>query len=77
MGELAMVSTKSDVYSLIESMSDTDFSELCVYLNSTYDKAEKRRQAEERFVSEVKAAETSVSEGNYISLSQLHEFLNV
>ncbi len=35
-----------------------------------------REMAEKRFVSEVKKAENSVDEGNYVTLSELHEFLD-
>ena len=72
-----MVATKADAYTLIESMSDVDFSKLCIYLNSSYGKTEKRILAEKKFVEEVKAAEKSVEEGNYVTLSQMHEYLGV
>lgn len=72
-----MVATKKDVYSMIDSMSEVDFSRLCVYLNSVFEKSDKRIAAEERFVSEVKAAEKSVAQGNYVTLAQLHENLGV
>ena len=67
-----MLATKNDVYSMIESMSEVDFSQLCVYLNSFFDNANKKKIAEERFISEVKAAEESVAKGNYVTLSQLN-----
>lgn len=72
-----MLATKNDVYSMIESMSEVDFSQLCIYLDSFFDKANKKKIAEERFVSEVKAAEESVAKGNYVNLSQLHDNLGV
>ena len=62
---------------MIDSMSDVEFSRLCIYLNSSFIKTEKRKAAEERFVSEVKAAEESVARGNYVTLEQLHENLGV
>ena len=70
-----MVATKDDAYSMIEAMSDVDFSELKVYLNTSFGKSKKRIEAEKRFVEEVKAAEESVKQGNYVTLSELHEFL--
>ena len=72
-----MISTKADAYSMIEAMSDVDFSELRELLNSFQKKNEKRIAAEKRFIEEVTAAEKSVNEGNYITLSNLHEFLGV
>ena len=72
-----MVATKSEALSLIESMSDVDFSKLCVFLNKSFSKDASRKQAEEKFVSEVHEAEESVAKGNYVTLSQLHDFLGV
>ena len=72
-----MVATKSDAYSMIEAMSDTDFNALRDFLNSTFGKSKKRMAAEKKFVAEVSAAEKSVDEGNYVTLSELHEFLGV
>ncbi len=72
-----MVATKQDVYSMIDTMSESDFSKLCLFLNSSFEKSEKRKIAEEKFVSEVKAAEESVSQGNFVTLAQMHEFLGV
>ena len=72
-----MVATRNDALSMINSMSDVDFSRLCEYLNSFFEKSEKRKAAEARFVSEVKAAEESVAKGNYVTLDQLHEKLGV
>ncbi|MCR4895828.1 MAG: hypothetical protein K5891_03515 [Lachnospiraceae bacterium] len=76
-GELAMITTKADAYSMIEAMSEKDFSELCTLLNSIFEKSEQRKAAEAKFVAEVKAAEESVSNGNYVTLPQLHEFLGM
>ena len=70
-----MVATKADAYYMIESMSDVDFSELKVFLNTTFGKGKKRLDAEQKFVSEVKEAEESVKNGNYVTLKELHEFL--
>ena len=72
-----MVATKNDAYAFIESMTDMDFSKLCIFLNTAFDKSDERQAAEKRFIEEVKAAEESVAQGNYVTLSQLHEFLGV
>ena len=72
-----MVATKNDVRYLIDTMSDKDFLRLCDFLNATFIQDDKRKAAEERFVSEVKAAEESVARGNYVTLSQLHDYLGV
>ena len=72
-----MVATKADAYSMIEAMSDVDFNALCIFLNSNFEKSKKRIVAEKRFVAEVSAAEKSVDEGNYVTLSEMHEFLGV
>lgn len=72
-----MVATKKDAYLMIDSMSEVDFSQLCNFLNSFFDNTDKRKAAEKRFVSEVKAAEESVAKGNYVTLEQLHENLGV
>ncbi len=72
-----MVATKADAYSLIESMSDVDFSLLKGFLNNSFGKTDKRKAAEKRFVSEVTAAEKSVKEGNYVTLGDLHKNLGV
>jgi len=70
-----MVATKDDAYSLIEAMSEDDFSELKVFLNTSFGKSKKRIDAENRFVSDVKEAEESVRKGNYVSLKELHSIL--
>lgn len=70
-----MVATKDDAYSMIEAMSEDDFSELKVFLNTSFGKSKKRIDAENRFVSDVKEAEESVREGNYVSLKELHSIL--
>ena len=70
-----MVATKDDAYSMIEAMSEDDFSELKVFLNTSFGKSKKRIDAENRFVSDVKEAEESVRKGNYISLKELHSIL--
>lgn len=70
-----MVATKDDAYSMIEAMSEDDFSELKVFLNTSFGKSKKRIDAENRFVSEVKEAEESVRKGNYVSLKELHSIL--
>ena len=62
---------------MIESMTEGDFSRFCIYLNSFFDETKKKKAAEERFISEVKAAEKSVAKGNYVTLSQLHENLGM
>ncbi len=72
-----MIATKADAYSLIESMSDVDFSLLKGFLNSSFGKSAKRKAAEKRFISEVTAAEKSVEEGNYVTLEELHKNLGV
>lgn len=36
-----------------------------------------RLKAEEQFVRKIKEAEESVAAGNYVTISQLHEFLGV
>ncbi|MCR5012750.1 MAG: hypothetical protein K6A72_10425 [Lachnospiraceae bacterium] len=72
-----MVATKSDAHSMIETMSATDFSVLRDILNSTFEKSNKRLFVEKTFVAEVSAAEKSVDEGNYVTLSELREFLGV
>ena len=71
-----MIATKKDAYSLIDSMSETEFAHFCTLMNSTF-KSEKRKASEKRFVEEVKAAEESVANGHYVTLSQLQEFLGV
>ncbi len=76
-GGNAVVATKADAYSMIEAMSDVDFNALCIFLNSNFEKSKKRIVAEKRFVAEVSAAEKSVDEGNYVTLSEMHEFLGV
>ena len=70
-----MVATKDDAYSLIEAMSEDDFSELKIFLNTSFGKSKKRIDAENRFVSDVKEAEESVRKGNYVSLKELHSVL--
>ena len=74
-GDDSMVATKDDAYSMIEAMSEDDFSELKVFLNTSFGKSKKRIDAENRFVSEVKEAEESVRKGNYVSLKELHSVL--
>ena len=74
-GDDGMVATKDDAYSMIEAVSENDFSELKVFLNTSFGKTKKRIDAENRFVSEVKEAEESVKKGNYVSLKQLHSIL--
>ena len=61
-----MVATKNDVRYLIDTMSDKDFLRLCDFLNETFLQDDKR-----------KAAEESVARGNYVTLSQLHDYLGV
>ncbi|MCR5054105.1 MAG: hypothetical protein K6A69_04615 [Lachnospiraceae bacterium] len=72
-----MVATKSDAYSMIDTMTESDFTKLCAFLNTAFEKNAKRKAAEERFISEVRAAEESVANGNYVTLEQLHENLGV
>ena len=72
-----MVATKSDAYSMIDTMTESDFTKLCAFLNTAFEKNTKRKAAEERFISEVRAAEESVANGNYVTLEQLHENLGV
>ena len=72
-----MVATKADAYLMIEAMSEVDFSHLKRFLNTAYDKSAKRIAAENRLISEVKAAEESVKQGNYVTLEQMHEFLGM
>ena len=70
-----MVATKDDAYSMIEAMSEDDFLQLKVFLNSSFGKSKKRVKAEERFVSEVKTAEEAVRNGKYVSLEELRSIL--
>ena len=70
-----MIATKDDAYSMIEAMSEDDFSELKVFLNTSFGKSKKRIDVENRFVSDVKEAEESVRKGNYVSLKELHSIL--
>lgn len=72
-----MVATKADAYSLIDGMSDVDFSKLRIFLNMFYGKSENRIEAEKRFVAEVKAAEESVKDGNYVTFEELLEFFGM
>lgn len=76
-GGATMVATRKDAVSLIDTMSDSDFAQLCIFLNKTIAKTEKRKNAENKFISEVKAAEESVANGNYVTLEELHKFLGV
>lgn len=77
LGVNIMVATRKDVHFLIDTMSDVDFSKLCIYLNSSFEKSAERISAEKRFVEEVRAAENSVARGNFVESAQLHEFLGV
>ena len=77
MGGATMVATRKDAVSLIDTMSDSDFAQLCIFLNNTIAKTDKRKNAENKFISEVKAAEESVANGNYVTLEELHKFLGV
>lgn len=72
-----MIATKKEACSFIESMTDVDFSKLCIFLNTSFEKSNERQAAEKRLVREVAAAEESIARGNYVTLSQLHEFLGV
>ena len=72
-----MVATKKEAMNLVESMTDGEFVQLCNYLNNTFLKESKRKLAEKKFIAEVKAAEESVANGNYVTSAQLHEFLGV
>lgn len=72
-----MVATKNDAYAFIDAMTDIDFTKLCTFLNTYFEKSPERKAAEEQLVKEVKAAEESVAQGNYVTLSELHEFLGV
>lgn len=76
-GGINMVATKDEALTFINAMTDVDFSKLCVFLNTAYEKSPERLAAEKHLVEEVKAAEKSVAQGNYVTLSQLHEFLGV
>ena len=60
---------------MMQAMSEDDFSELKVFLNTSFGKSKKRIDAENRFVSDVKEAEESVRKGNYVSLKELHSIL--
>ena len=68
LGEVLWLQQKTDAYSLIASMSEVDFLQLKLYLNSRHWKSAKRIAAEKKFVSEVRAAEESVKHGNYATL---------
>ena len=70
-----MVATKEEAYSMIESMSDVDFSELKVFFKYYIRKGKEKTQCWTKFVSDVKEAEESVKNGNYVTLKELHEFL--
>lgn len=72
-----MVATKKEAMNLIESMTDIEIVQLCNYLNNTFLKESKQKSAEKKFIAEVKAAEESVSNGNFVTSIQLHEFLGV
>lgn len=72
-----MVATKAEAKDYISSMSDVEFSYLCDFINTNLLKTESRKAAEKRLVSEVKAAEKSVAEGNYVTLSELKASLGV
>lgn len=72
-----MVATKEEAMNLIESMTDIEIVQLCNYLNNTFLKESKQKSAEKKFIAEVKAAEESVSNGNFVTSIQLHEFLGV
>ncbi len=77
LGGMLMVTTKADVRNMIDSMSEFEFSQLCDFLNHTLTKSTKHKEAEARFVAEIKVAEESVADGNYVTSSELHEFLGV
>lgn len=72
-----MVATKKEAMNLVESMTDIEIVQLCNYLNNTFLKESKRQLAEKKFIAEVKEAEESVSNGNFVTSTQLHEFLGV
>ena len=72
-----MVATKKEAMNLVESMTDIEIVQLCNYLNNTFLKESKRKLAEKKFIDEVKAAEESVSNGNFVTSTQLHEFLGM
>ena len=76
-GGINMVVTKNDAHTFIESKTDVDFSKLCVFLNTAFEKSVERQDAEKRLVKEVKESEESVAQGNYVTLAELHEFLGV
>ena len=42
-GDDGMVATKDDAYSMIEAVSENDFSELKVFLNTSFGKTKKRK----------------------------------
>jgi len=46
-------------------------------LNNCFNKSEKRVAAEKRLFTEVKAAEESVKQGHYVTLTELHKFLGL
>ena len=71
-----MVTTKADAWDMINTMTEFEFSELCIFLNITLESL-KRKKAEARFVSEIKAAEESVAKGNYVTSEEMHKFLGV
>ena len=72
-----MVATKKEAMTLIESMTDIEIVQLCNYLNNTFLKESKQKSAEKKFIAEVKVAEESMSNGNFVTSIQLHEFLGV
>ena len=73
-----MITSRKDACNLIDNMSDIDFTVLCDILNVRFgEKSEKRKLAEQKFVSEVKQAEESVDAGNYVTLSEMHKILGV
>lgn len=73
-----MVKSKSDVQTFINQMSNNDFIYLCDFINRHfYGDVDKKAKAEKRFIKEVKEAEVSMAQGNYVTSSELHEFLGI
>lgn len=77
-GGISVVKTKTEVQEFITSMSDVDFTMLCEFLNTRFfSKSETRKAYEERFIREVKSAEESITNGQFVTSEELHEFLGV
>lgn len=77
LGGACMINTKTDACDMINAMSDVEFSQVREFLNEDFFKSAKKKVAEVKFIAEIKAAEESVANGNYVTSSEIHEFLGV